>query len=144
MSVSWYARAMVGQRVEFGKLRREVERRACLHDMPEGAKFCPECGRSAKTVKAFEWLDGYTFKGDEGWPDEEYFGGLRLVRCEKYCLIGTCYAVASEEFEPRMAPEIPGDAVITNLKRNLYVALNKHGLYDDSLFGLWVVLEGSP
>lgn len=143
MGIRNCATAALGQRVEIAKLCREVATRECEHTIPDGAKFCPECGKANKPILVKRWLDGYK-AGDDG---AEWFGDLALVRHADSNWGVLCLSHVSTgdgTGKPKMAETVPGDAVIYNTKRELYAALNKHGLYDESLFGLWVILETSP
>lgn len=79
MSTSYTAYAVIGVRVPFQALFRRVVYVHTEHPVPEGAKYCPECGKEARIVE------------DEPiWDDDFQIGGFPIYETwdEQWAVFG--------------------------------------------------------
>lgn len=122
------AQAVIGCLVPSELLYRLTPERACVHPLPEGAGFCPVCGKPAyKPVQEPIYN-----------ADTNMLNGLHVVSDtdKQHFIIGPLVAKA-------WADEIPGyeplEGRMGRLEQQTRVVLEPLGLWDANTFGLYAV-----
>ena len=156
MSSVFYANAIIGIEIDVEKIipDRIVRACGCSRKVTKDMKYCPTCSREAWR-KEEDPIEGY----DEGESDTDtiatLFGievmnirGVDKIDTDRYRILQT-FAIGMRVSHgdinygsntPEMAA-LPEN--ISDIKKRLKDALEPHGLWDESKFGLWAVGEVS-
>jgi hypothetical protein len=132
MSVSYSGLAVVGCQVPIDKFDKVEDVPGCEHQVPEGNKFCPECGAPAlkREEVDFDWYEFF----DE--HDELTWG---FTTDDKELIVGAIGAGAEGEGENlRRAND-----ELENLGERTKAVLEPLGLWDLDTFDLWCVMRCS-
>lgn len=133
MSVDYYAICVVGLDVS-GKLEKKIQVPSCTHPNEKNAKFCSSCGvkigMRTETESAIPGLDR--------WDDE--FEGYNIIRQgdgSEVAFIGT-----SVECD---GGKVKGVDIsqLEEMRVDLRDLLTPHGLWDESKFGVFVMMRWS-
>lgn len=140
MGAEYEAFSIIGCRVDGEKLFTETTVKTCTHTFDASFAFCPKCGKPA-TETELEAL----FDEDEGDYNGR-LGGLDVVvpfsddEIPDWAYIGPIVARGSSD-GPDDRTQLPAD--LAAIKEQTRVALDPLGLWDESAFGLWTLLDCS-
>ncbi len=131
MSCTYTAHALVGVEIDPKSLWRTVTTRSCAHDLPDGARYCPTCGKPALTERV-DMVEGY--------DGDDKLGVVQLVwSTDKE----QCFAVYQQAVTRRdcaAVVSLPDPEVARTWLRQQLLPL---GLWNVDKFGLWSVLHCS-
>ena len=154
MSSVFYANAIIGVEIDVEKILpdRLVRACGCSRKVTKDMKYCPACSREAWR-KEENPVEGY----DEGDSDTDTVAtlfGIELMNIRGYDLPDKDHYKVLQSFAigarvthgdlcygsnfPEMAA-LPEN--LSEIKEKLKTALEPHGLWDESKFGLWAVGE---
>lgn len=132
MSVSYYAHAAIGCKVPVEKAKREVQIRGCTHETTNYV-FCPYCGRPTWHTYT-EWV----FPLNDLEEIEVGDGLEAIFSTDKEELIVASLWTEESGYDSECSMALL-DQSIETYKSRVQSFLEPLGLWDESLFGLWVV-----
>jgi hypothetical protein len=139
MGVDYTAYAVIGVEIDPTKLTRPKVVPHDEHPVPPGARFCPECGAPA-TINVLELIEGYD---DDADRDDQFYQevtGYPLVRNDKTDVVGGLIAEVNDWKHTTRFVRL-GD--LERLKAEMQAKLEPMGLWDESKFGLYALLDVS-
>jgi len=128
MGADYYAYAVIGCEVPVNKLYKEYQKPHADHAVPDGAKFCPTCGKPASITARYP-----IFNEDNDSIDNFH---IYWGTDNKYAVIGTGVTMSSRGLGFMHFDEIPA----INLRLQLRDTLFPFGLWDEEKYGLYAVL----
>ena len=144
MGASYYATTALGLFLDGNDIevcvenqKKIVEKKGCKHDLPEGAKFCPTCGKPSVIKEESEidfepWLEdllGTKYEIKHTTDNEDM-----LIVSKKYSVrIGDI----NYSDENLGYIKIPTDTDVEKVRLELIKLLQPHGLWNDKHFKIW-------
>lgn len=128
MSVNFQAQAVIGCMVSAEQLHRMTDRRACGHILPNGANFCPACGKPA-----FQTIQEAIYD-----TSTDMLHDLHVVSDtdKRVFIIGPVVAKAWADAGPGYEPL---EGRIDSLMQQTRAVLEPLGLWNTNMFGLYAV-----
>lgn len=135
MSVDYTSFAVIGCEIPVTSLEAYYLKRNCDHQIPDGAVYCPTCGKkvSQMTKTVPQWYSEHNRRILS--PNKEIVpNSLDVVFCtdEKRCFAGI--SISADDAQHATSLFIPPE--IKTQVRNI---LESVGLWDESKYGLWAV-----
>lgn len=141
MSTSCDAKAMIGVLIEISRLAETKRVRGCEHETTSiTSNYCQSCGKPI-WVKKEIMIDGYEDYNNAFYGDG-ILHGLRVVYCQdEYTVIvaAICTERACARKGMQQMLEIDDDDIL-KARELLRSKLEPIGFWDESKFGLWVVM----
>lgn len=132
MGVDYSAHAIIGVKLPLERLYRIRPVRACPHDIPDDAAYCPKCGRTARQLES-----AAIFNEDRNTLD----GLTVLIPVESdYAIIGMMHCETGEYDEPKHVALPPS---LVDIYAVIERVLRQYELWDDQPIVLYAVLEAS-
>jgi hypothetical protein len=144
VGTSYEATTVIGYKISIANTMIERTEPNCSHDIPDGAKHCPECGKKVGTRKVRhrkdqwdEFTDGFVNHLPDGFVcqhlydydgDEIWFGyGNTVYEEDPQCLEPKPYAEIKSEIKELLKPYT--DTGLLEI--------------DETEFGIWTIFTGS-
>ncbi len=153
MSTSFYANAIIGVEIDVEKIISDRLVRTCgcsRKKVTQDMKFCPNCGDEA-WEKEEDPIEGYD-EGDSDTDEEATLFGIEVMNIRGYdeldinryrilqsFAIGAKVTHGDLNYGNNFPEMVSLPENLSDIKNRLKEALEPHGLWDESKFGLWAV-----
>lgn len=146
MSTTFRAEAIIGVAIPREKIFQKKPHRNCEHKIPNGAKFCPTCGKEATRLVDESIInipdlkygyDNYEYMCDWGYLLSRMGLSMTENQDDELYFIGIATEARSYDEDLTQMVTIPDSG---DLKQQLKDYLEPIGLWDESKFGLWSVM----
>lgn len=152
MGTTWKAKAVIGLRVDASQLYYKKKTKAFKHNHPASMKFDPQTGKPLWEMATF-LIDGIDVR-TEDFQDILSLGGHTIVfgpnvgsdykPTEAYISILETPDYEYDAYAPQAPASLPNfPDTLEARKDDLKTKAEKLGLWDESKFGLWAILDWS-
>ena len=155
MSTSFYANAVIGIEIDINKVspNRKVRRCKCRKNISEDMKYCPSCGYKA-WITAEDPIEGLeNYHSEENDVEKATLFGIPILCIQGYDPTDNdhyrtlqIFAIAARVSHGDICYDQTPEMIslpenLSEMKDKLKIALEPHGLWNESKFGLWAVGE---